>query len=74
MASVYRYARRLRLIPRGRTIARAIIGLTKSLGLAVIAKGVETQEQADFLRHEACHLSQGYLFGQPVPAAQLVAA
>jgi diguanylate cyclase (GGDEF)-like protein/PAS domain S-box-containing protein len=55
-------------------IARAIIALGRGLGLEVIAEGVETQAQADFLRHEGCTQAQGYLYGKPMSADQLMAS
>lgn len=48
------------------TIAFSIIGLAQSLGLEVIAEGVETDSQRDFLYKSGCNLFQGYLFSQPL--------
>jgi diguanylate cyclase (GGDEF)-like protein/PAS domain S-box-containing protein len=54
-------------------IARTIIGLAQSLHLDVIAEGVETVEQRDFLARQGCHAYQGYLFCKPMPIDQLEA-
>ncbi len=48
-------------------ITRAILSMSKSLGLKVVAEGVETQEHLDFLRKHKCEMMQGYLFSAPVP-------
>jgi EAL domain-containing protein (putative c-di-GMP-specific phosphodiesterase class I) len=54
-------------------IARAIIAMAHSLKLAVIAEGVESQAQLDFLRQHDCDEVQGYLLGRPMPAHQFAA-
>jgi diguanylate cyclase (GGDEF)-like protein/PAS domain S-box-containing protein len=52
------------------TVVTAIIGIGRSLNMRVVAKGVETQEQAEFLRANHCDEAQGYYFSHPVVAEQ----
>jgi diguanylate cyclase (GGDEF)-like protein len=54
-------------------IAQTIIGMGRSLGMEVIAEGVETEEQRAFLERNSCYLYQGYLFGRPVPIEEFEA-
>jgi diguanylate cyclase (GGDEF)-like protein/PAS domain S-box-containing protein len=48
-------------------ISKTIVALAQSLGLSVIAEGVETAEQRDFLANSGCHAYQGYFFSRPLP-------
>ncbi|MDH4234972.1 MAG: EAL domain-containing protein [Gallionella sp.] len=52
------------------TIIQTIIGMANNLDMEVIAEGVETQGQRDFLELNGCFLYQGYLFGRPVPGEE----
>jgi diguanylate cyclase (GGDEF)-like protein/PAS domain S-box-containing protein len=60
--------------PNDAAIVKTIIAMTKSLGLDVIAEGVETDAQREFLDVGGCHTYQGYLFGKPVPIEQFEAS
>ncbi len=60
--------------PHAATIARTIITLAQSLSIDVIAEGVETQKQCDFLCESGCTSYQGYLFGKPLTLVQFVDA
>lgn len=53
--------------PNDAAIANTIIVLAHSMGLGVVAEGVETLEQQNFLAEHECHLYQGYLFSKPIP-------
>ncbi|KJK04389.1 MULTISPECIES: putative bifunctional diguanylate cyclase/phosphodiesterase [Pseudomonas] len=53
------------------TIVRAIIQLGKSLGMQVIAEGVETAEQEAYIIAQGCHEGQGYHYSKPLPAREL---
>jgi diguanylate cyclase (GGDEF)-like protein/PAS domain S-box-containing protein len=57
--------------PSDAAIARTIVALGQSLGLMVIAEGVESEEQRDFLASIGCYAYQGYLFGRPVAVEAL---
>lgn len=56
---------------QSRKIVAAVVGLGHSLGLAVVAEGVETSVQASLLRGMGCNLAQGFLFGRPTPASKV---
>lgn len=53
------------------SLVKAIIAMAHSLGLSLVAEGVETPDQLDYLRHLNCDLIQGYLFSKPLPADEL---
>lgn len=55
--------------PMDAAICGAIIAMAHQMSMRVIAEGVETEAQADFLRTKGCDVLQGYLVGRPVPAA-----
>jgi EAL domain-containing protein (putative c-di-GMP-specific phosphodiesterase class I) len=57
--------------PNDAAIARTILSLANSLELGVVAEGVETAGQRDFLLQCGCKAFQGYFFGRPVPVADL---
>src|SRR5690606_34383330 len=57
--------------PRDQGITQAILSLAAALDLKVVAEGVETREQFDYLRAAGCDAFQGYLFGRAMPAEQL---
>ena len=57
--------------PNDAAIARTIVALGGSLGLAIVAEGVETTGQHQFLQSIGCHAFQGYLFGRPMALADL---
>lgn len=55
------------------SIVRAVIALGKTLEMKIVAEGVETLEQADFLRQEGCDDAQGYFYARPVNAKRIPA-
>ncbi len=57
--------------PNDAAIATSVIALAASMNLGVIAEGVETREQLDFLHERGCRQGQGFLFSKPVPVTEL---
>lgn len=52
-------------------ISSAIIAMAQKLNLKLVAEGVETQEQIDFLRRNTCNVIQGYFFSKPIPESEI---
>ena len=67
------FVKGLGIDPEDTTIVEAVVNLGKSLGLMVVAEGVETPLQLSRLRETGCDRAQGYLFGRPRPAALIEA-
>ncbi|MDE2394337.1 MAG: EAL domain-containing protein [Burkholderiales bacterium] len=65
------FVRDLGITPQSSAVVTAIIALARSLGLRVIAEGVETLRQMDVLHRLGCGLMQGYLFSRPIPPDEL---
>lgn len=55
-----------------RNLVKAIVAMSHSLGLKVVAEGVETQEQHNLLKELDCDFMQGFYFSKPIPAAELL--
>lgn len=64
------FVRHISAPPVDTTIVTAVVGMGRSLKLRVVAEGVETQEELEFLRTQQCDEAQGYLFSRPVVAQQ----
>lgn len=58
--------------PAARNLVGAIIAMGRGLGMATVAEGVELSEQVEMLAELGCDLMQGYYFGRPMPAAEMI--
>ena len=65
------FVRNITTDPRSAAIAQATIALAEGLSLRVVAEGVETLDQRDFLGKIGCQVLQGYLYSQPLPAREM---
>ncbi|HEY3486700.1 MAG TPA: EAL domain-containing protein, partial [Gammaproteobacteria bacterium] len=65
------FIREIPQVPEDSAITEAIIAMGKTLSLTVVAEGVETLEQADFLRDRSCDEMQGYYFARPIDPDKL---
>ena len=65
------FVRDIRVDQEDAALVKAIIAMAHSLGMDVVAEGVELTEQLEFLGANACDTIQGYLFSRPVPAAEI---
>jgi EAL domain-containing protein (putative c-di-GMP-specific phosphodiesterase class I) len=68
------FIREIATDPRDAAIVRSTIDLAHSLGLVLVAEGVENPEAAGLLRSMGCDLAQGYYFGRPKPFTSPLAA
>jgi len=55
--------------PDDTAIVRAVIGLGRSLGIETVAEGLETAQQAEFVKTHGCDVGQGFLYGHASPAS-----
>lgn len=64
------FIRKISAVPGENSLVSAVISLGRSLGLRVVAEGVETAEELAFLHAHQCDQAQGYYFSRPLPADQ----
>ncbi len=64
------FVRDVLIDPNDAAIAKTVVALAQTLGLGVIAEGVESAAQRDFLAENDCAAYQGYLFGRPMPRVE----
>ena len=69
----YSFVRNLATDPHDAALVRTIVAMAESLGLRIIAEGVETEAQLGYLQRHRCPLIQGYYFGRPMPAGEIAA-
>ena len=67
------FVRNILTDPNDAAIAKMVVALAESMGLSVIAEGVEIEAQRDFLARHGCHAYQGYLFSRPLPLLEFEA-
>lgn len=67
------FARSIETDKRGRDIYRAIVSMAHILNLEVVAEGIETRAEFDFLHTIGCDVIQGYYFSRPLPADDFLA-
>ncbi len=65
------FVRNITTEPRSAAIAQATIALAQGLALSVVAEGVETREQSDFLGAIGCEVMQGFLYSRPLPTGEM---
>ena len=59
-------------IERDNALISGVVAMAKSLGLTVVAEGIETQEQIDFLKAIGCDIIQGFIYSRPLPAKEFM--
>ncbi len=64
------FTRHMAVEPSDASIIRAILQIARTSNLDVVAEGIETVQQRDFLRHEGCRIGQGFFYSEPLPAAE----
>ena len=52
-------------------IVRSVVGLSHALGMRVVAEGIETKSELDFLRREGCDVAQGFLIAKPMSSSRV---
>ena len=57
---------------KGQIVTRTIIEMANKLNMVTVAEGIETEEQAEFLRSIGCKIAQGFLYGKPVDTASFM--
>ena len=62
------FVRNIHQVPASAAILKAILSMSETLNFEIVAEGVETAEELQWLQHHGCKLVQGYLFGRPLPA------